>query len=41
MKILFIACFASIAVAIIGGGVLNQFAKPSDHAFSTSAVRLP
>jgi hypothetical protein len=40
MKSFVLACVAAIAIAAIGGFVLNGVQKPSDQAYSTTGVRL-
>jgi hypothetical protein len=40
MKSFVLACIAAIAVAVIGGVVLNSIQEPVAEAFSTTAVRL-
>jgi hypothetical protein len=41
MRSFIAACVAAIALAAIGGIVLNYFQVPAAVAFSTNAVRLP
>ena len=40
MKYFVLACFAAIAVAVVGGVVLNSIQEPVEEAFSTTGVRL-
>jgi hypothetical protein len=40
MKFFMLACVAAIAVAVIGGVVLNSIQEPVAEAFSTTGVRL-
>lgn len=40
MKTFLIACVAAIAIAIIGGVVLNGIQLSAEKAFTTEAVRL-
>jgi len=40
MKSFVLACVAALAIAIVGGFVLNSIQKPADEAYSTSGVRL-
>ena len=40
MKSFVLACVAAIAIATVGGFVLNSVQKPADEAFSTTGVRL-
>jgi hypothetical protein len=41
MKSFVLACVAAIAIAAVGGVVLNGVVqKPSDQAYSTTGVRL-
>ena len=40
MKTFLLACVAAIAIAIIGGVVLNSIQEPVAVAFSTTGVRL-
>jgi hypothetical protein len=40
MKSFVLACIAAIAVAVIGGVVLNSIQEPVAEAFSTTGVRL-
>jgi hypothetical protein len=40
MRSFLLACIAAIAVAIIGGVVLNSIQEPVAEAFSTTGVRL-
>jgi hypothetical protein len=40
MKSFMLACVAAIAVAVIGGVVLNSIQEPVAEAFSTTGVRL-
>jgi hypothetical protein len=40
MKTFVVACIAAIAIALVGGVVLNGIQKPADTAFSTTGVRL-
>jgi len=40
MKSFLLACFAAVAIAAIGGVVLNSVQEPSAEAFSTTGVRL-
>lgn len=40
MKSFVLACVAAIAVAVIGGVVLNSIQEPVAEAFSTTGVRL-
>ncbi len=40
MKSFLLACVAAIAVAVIGGVVLNSIQEPVAEAFSTTGVRL-
>ena len=40
MKSFLLACVAALAVAVIGGVVLNGIQKPADEAYVTTGVRL-
>ena len=40
MKSFVLACVAALAIAVIGGVVLNSIQKPADEAYSTTGVRL-
>jgi hypothetical protein len=40
MKYFVLACVAAIAVAVVGGVVLNSIQEPVSEAFSTTGVRL-
>ena len=40
MKTFIVACAAAVAIAVVGGVVLNGFQQPADTAFSTVGVRL-
>ena len=40
MKSFVAACVAAVAIAAIGGFVLNTVQKPTDQAYSTTGVRL-
>jgi hypothetical protein len=40
MKTFVVACIAAIALAVVGGVVLNGIQKPAETAFSTTGVRL-
>ena len=40
MKSFLLACVAALAIAVIGGVVLNSIQKPADEAYSTTGVRL-
>ena len=40
MKSFLLACVAALAIAVIGGFVLNGIQKPADEAYSTTGVRL-
>lgn len=40
MKSFVFACVAAIAVAVVGGVVLNSIQEPVAEAFSTTGVRL-
>ena len=40
MKSFVLACVAAIAIAAIGGFVLNTVQKPTEQAYSTTGVRL-
>ena len=40
MKAFITACVTAVAIAIIGGIVLNSVQQPVDKAFSTEGVRL-
>jgi hypothetical protein len=40
MKTFVVACIAAIAIAVVGGVVLNGIQKPAETAFSTTGVRL-
>jgi hypothetical protein len=40
MKSFLLACIAAIAIAAIGGIVLNSVQEPAAEAFSTTSVRL-
>jgi hypothetical protein len=40
MKSFLLACIAAIAIAAIGGVVLNSIQEPTAEAYSTTGVRL-
>jgi hypothetical protein len=40
MKSFLLACVAAVAIAAIGGVVLNSVQEPAAEAFSTTGVRL-
>jgi hypothetical protein len=40
MKSFLLACVAALAIAVVGGFVLNSIQKPADEAYATGAVRL-
>jgi hypothetical protein len=40
MKSFVLACIAAVAIAAIGGAVLNSVQEPAAEAFSTTGVRL-
>jgi hypothetical protein len=40
MKSFLLACIAAVAIAAIGGFVLNSVQEPAAEAFSTTSVRL-
>jgi hypothetical protein len=40
MKTFVVACIAAIAIAVVGGVVLNGIQQPAETAFSTTSVRL-
>jgi hypothetical protein len=40
MKSFLLACIAAVAIAAIGGVVLNSVQEPAAEAFSTTGVRL-
>ena len=40
MKTFLLACIAAIAIAALGGVVLNSIQEPADQAYSTTGVRL-
>jgi hypothetical protein len=40
MKSFVLACIAAVAVAVVGGVVLNSVQEPVAEAFSTTGVRL-
>jgi len=40
MKSFLLACVAALAIAIVGGFVLNGIQKPADEAYATTGVRL-
>jgi len=40
MKTFVLACVAAIAIAALGGVVLNSIQEPADQAYSTTGVRL-
>jgi hypothetical protein len=40
MKSFLLACVAAVVIAAVAGFALNTVQKPSEEAFSTTAVRL-